>query len=367
MPAKKKTAGADLANVLSMYGAANGAEREVLSTGSIIWDQLLGGGLTRGTIVEIGGPPGVGKSTLVLATLKYLCDLGHKCAYLDFEGGVNKGQLEGIGLMQYFNTQFFLFQKKMRTFKDGETVLDALIKAGDFTVVVIDSDTEIKPSALFEGSVEDVRPGIHAQLVGNFLSKYKKEIMDNDMIMLLVSQVRTKLNFRGVSTVEVSGGNGKKHVCDVRMQMKQSAKVETNLNVMGEVKKTQIGSDVEMWSTKNRLAPPFIKAPIRIIFGKGYHNGASLYVWLQTHCTPDGERYLEVAGNGRSTLHWDGEDLKFSSSEEVNNWISGNVPEILALIERNGGFELIEGEDEEDEASANYSDELEELADSELS
>lgn len=366
MARAKKAQGSSLLELLEEYGTSVDGTRNIHSTGSVIWDQLLGGGFTDGTIVEVGGPPGIGKTTLVLATLKYLCDAGHKAAYLDFEGGVNHAQLEGIGLLPYWKSQFFLFQKRMKTIKDGEKVMDTIMKDPSVKFIVIDSDTEMKPSQLFEGSVEDVRPGVHAQYVANFLSKYKKLIIEHDKVLILISQVRMKLNFRGISTLEVSGGNGKKHTCDIRMQMKQISKVETNMNIMGEVKKTQIGADVEIWSTKNRLAPAFIRAPLRIIFGRGYHNGASLSVWLASHHDANGQKFLEASNNGRAVLHWGDRDIKFSSGAELDKWVNENVDDILRVVEERGGFELIEGAPEEEEGPLEYAEDLSDSSDDEV-
>lgn len=342
----KKEKPSDLTSLIAEYGSGDHAQKTVVSTGSLILDKLLGGGYSLGTVVEIGGPPGVGKSTLVLATLKHLCDQGHKCAYVDFEGGVNKSQLEGIGLSKYWQEKFFLFQKGLKTFKDAEKVLDTLFDDGSFSAIVIDSDTAIVPSEMFEKSIEDIRPGVHAQLIANLLNKYTKRTNETETVIILVSQVRTRFNFKGISTVEVAGGNAKKHFCDIRLQMRPTAKITRKLSVLGESKEVQIGSDVEVWASKNRLAPPFIKAPIRIIFGRGYHNAASLFVWLTSHTNPDGSPFLLKYGNGRYSAKIGDLEEKIGYEADVDQWITANVPMILDLIETRGGFELIESEEE---------------------
>lgn len=357
MPKKKA---ASLVELLDRYGSSDGAQRDFISTGSIILDQILGGGYPKGSLIEIGGDPGVGKSTLVLSSFKYLCDQGHKCAYIDVEGGVNKSQLDGVGLSQYFGSQFFLFQKNVKTFRDAEEILDALAEDGSFTAIVIDSDTSLSPSDLYEKSVEEVRPGVHAQLAASFLNKYKRMAVDKNLILIVISQVRVKLNFRGVSTTEVSGGNGKKHLCDVRIRMKPASKIVAYKNILGEKKEVQIGVDADVWTTKNRLAPAFIHAPIRIIFGRGFHNAASLAIWLRSHNDENGEPYLTSSSNGRSVLKINGETYKFASGRELEEWVVNHVPEILSLIQQRGGFSLVqEDEDMMSVATVEDGDELE--------
>ncbi|MEW7998775.1 MAG: DNA repair protein RadA [Candidatus Thiodiazotropha endolucinida] len=54
------------------------SEREVRSsTGSPELDRVLGGGLVEGSVVLIGGDPGIGKSTLLIQTLARLSDSQH--------------------------------------------------------------------------------------------------------------------------------------------------------------------------------------------------------------------------------------------------------------------------------------------------
>ena len=46
------------------------------------FDRVLGGGLVPGTLVLIGGDPGIGKSTLMLQVLYGLANQGHKVLYV---------------------------------------------------------------------------------------------------------------------------------------------------------------------------------------------------------------------------------------------------------------------------------------------
>ena len=49
------------------------------------FDRVLGGGLVSGTLVLIGGDPGIGKSTLMLQALHGLANQGHKVLYISGE------------------------------------------------------------------------------------------------------------------------------------------------------------------------------------------------------------------------------------------------------------------------------------------
>jgi DNA repair protein RadA/Sms len=62
---------------------ATGVER--LSTGSDEFDGVLGGGIVPGSIMLIGGSPGIGKSTLMSSTLASLERAGHSTLYVSAE------------------------------------------------------------------------------------------------------------------------------------------------------------------------------------------------------------------------------------------------------------------------------------------
>ena len=61
-----------------------------LSTGITEFDRVLGGGLVPGTLVLIGGDPGIGKSTLMLQALHGLADRGHRVLYVSGEESVRQ-------------------------------------------------------------------------------------------------------------------------------------------------------------------------------------------------------------------------------------------------------------------------------------
>ncbi len=57
------------------------------------FDRVLGGGLVPGTLVLIGGDPGIGKSTLMLQALNGLAGQGHKVLYVSGEESIRQIRL----------------------------------------------------------------------------------------------------------------------------------------------------------------------------------------------------------------------------------------------------------------------------------
>jgi DNA repair protein RadA/Sms len=68
-------------------------EQERLSTGIVEFDRVLGGGLVAGSLVLIGGEPGIGKSTLMLQALHAMAADRHKVLYVSGEESVQQLRL----------------------------------------------------------------------------------------------------------------------------------------------------------------------------------------------------------------------------------------------------------------------------------
>ncbi len=64
-----------------------------LYTGIKEFDRVLGGGLVPGTLVLIGGDPGIGKSTLMLQALNGLAGQGHRVLYVSGEESIRQIRL----------------------------------------------------------------------------------------------------------------------------------------------------------------------------------------------------------------------------------------------------------------------------------
>ncbi len=68
-------------------------EEERISTNIQEFDRVLGGGIVPGTLILIGGDPGIGKSTLMLQALYSLANTGHKVLYVSGEESIRQIRL----------------------------------------------------------------------------------------------------------------------------------------------------------------------------------------------------------------------------------------------------------------------------------
>src|SRR6202022_888394 len=74
-----------------LAGAAHKAPR--LACGLAEFDRVTGGGFVRGSVLLLGGDPGIGKSTLLLEVAAALARAGHRAVYISGEEAVAQVRL----------------------------------------------------------------------------------------------------------------------------------------------------------------------------------------------------------------------------------------------------------------------------------
>jgi DNA repair protein RadA/Sms len=81
-----------------LAGAAHKAPR--LASGVAELDRVTGGGFVRGSVLLVGGDPGIGKSTLLIQAAAALANTGHRVVYISGEEAVAQVRLraERLGL-----------------------------------------------------------------------------------------------------------------------------------------------------------------------------------------------------------------------------------------------------------------------------
>lgn len=111
-------------------------ETRRLSTANTEFDRVLGGGLAPGSLVLIGGDPGIGKSTLVLSTLATMTAAGVKTLYVSGEESA--------------------VQVKLRSERLNVAGSDMLLLCETSLEKILQQAAEIKPQVLVIDSIQTV-------------------------------------------------------------------------------------------------------------------------------------------------------------------------------------------------------------------
>jgi len=103
-----------------------------IKTGIAEFDRVLGGGLVDGSLILIGGDPGIGKSTLMLQVLSKLSGSGKKCLYVSGEESVRQLSMRGKRLNSKGDSLFVVSET------DLDSIL-AMVEGVKYDALVIDS------------------------------------------------------------------------------------------------------------------------------------------------------------------------------------------------------------------------------------
>jgi DNA repair protein RadA/Sms len=118
------------------YDLVDGAEADRIPSGIDEFDRVLGGGIVPGSMVLIGGEPGIGKSTLLLQVAHLLARHGGSVLYVSGEESERQIKLRGERLGIAGGPLFLM----------GETSLERILEQIE----------ELKPAALVVDSVQTI-------------------------------------------------------------------------------------------------------------------------------------------------------------------------------------------------------------------
>lgn len=139
------------APVLSRLSEIKTGEEERIFTGLNELDRVLGGGIVPGSLILVGGDPGIGKSTLLLQICHTLAD-GRKVIYISGEESLRQIKLRADRLGSFPEGLLLLCETSLET-------IEAVIEKEKPDIVIIDSiQTMYKEEiASAPGSVSQVR------------------------------------------------------------------------------------------------------------------------------------------------------------------------------------------------------------------
>ena len=107
-------------------------ERERTQTGMQEFDRVLGGGIIPGSLVLVGGDPGIGKSTLLTQLCKNLSDQGHKVLYITGEESLAQIKLRADRIGSFTDNMKLLSETDLET-------IESAIRSEVPEVAIIDS------------------------------------------------------------------------------------------------------------------------------------------------------------------------------------------------------------------------------------
>jgi recombination protein RecA len=270
----------EIIDILKSVGALsdqpNEDEIEYVSTGSHMINWVCSDdfkkGLPIGSIVELIGETSVGKSYIAQIIVKEAQSKGWICAYLDNEGTLNKSLANKLGI----NVDTLIYPDLSnvdtieKCFSKAEEVITKVREINVKTpiVIVLDSlGTATTEKELAEEMTDENNMGgaIRAKTIGRLLRKINPIVRKQNVLFILVNQVRHKAGVVfGSPETRAGGGRSLEYYVNISLQIasnKSSDILKDNdvpYGIVGEVR-----------NKKNKNASPFRTCPFKIVWNKG--------------------------------------------------------------------------------------------------
>lgn len=125
---------------------------ERVTTGIEELDRVLGGGIMQGSLILVGGDPGIGKSTLLLQTCRQLSLMGKKVLYISGEESLKQIKLRAMRIGEFRDNMLLLCETNLG-------LVEEAIQRTNPEIVIIDSIQTMYQEEVSSapGSVSQVR------------------------------------------------------------------------------------------------------------------------------------------------------------------------------------------------------------------
>ena len=243
---------------------------EVVPTGILSLDDILGGGIPKGRIIEIYGPESSGKTTLTLHAAAAFQRIlpNDPVAFIDAEHALDPVYAEAIGVDM---EKLLLAQPD-----NGEQALeivDDLVRSGKIGLIIVDSVAALTPKAELEGEMGASHVGLQARLMSQALRKLTASANRSNTTIIFINQIRMKIGVMFGNPETTTGGNALKFYASMRLDVRRKGQTKEGEDVIG------VGCKVKV--VKNKIAPPFKVAELDMSFGKGIDKYADLMSILE--------------------------------------------------------------------------------------
>ena len=201
---------------------------DVVSSGSLMLDNALGvGGYPKGRIIEVFGPESSGKTTIALHAIAEVQKTGGRAAFIDAEHALDPVYAKKLGV----DTDNLLLSQP-DTGEQALEIVEALVRTGAMSIIVIDSVAALVPQAEIEGEMGDSHVGLQARLMSQALRKLTAVVGKTKTVVIFINQLREKVGVMFGNPETTPGGKALKFFSSIRMDVRKGDAIKDGTNII---------------------------------------------------------------------------------------------------------------------------------------
>ena len=272
---RKSELSAGVRKLISRLGSP--PEIKWLRTGLHALDLMFGNGVPLGRILEVYGDESTGKSLLGWTIAKAFQEAGGIVVVFDTEATAPKKFMTQVGV----NVEELIYRRPS-SLEDLETELftihEALTKLDPNLKILYLHDsvaaTSSKGEFVYDKKTKMLVPkeaemAARARAMSRLMRHISLRLADSEATYIAINQVRDKIGVLYGEKTTTPGGRALKFHASIRVQLSRGGRIDAE-------GARPVGVICNAFIKKNKVAEPFRKAPLRIIWKEGFDRFAGL-------------------------------------------------------------------------------------------
>ncbi len=232
-------------------------------SGAYMLDAVLWGWYPEGRVIEIYWPESSGKTTIALHAIAEIQKRGEVAAFIDAEHALDPEYARKLGVD---TDELLLAQPDYG--EQALSITEELAKTGAVKLIVIDSVAAMVPKAEVEWEMWASHMWLQARLMSQGLRKLTSILAKTGTTCIFINQIRMKIWVMYGNPETTTGGNALKFYASQRLEIRRGDKIEKDKELIGFISKITV--------KKNKVAAPFKKALIPVLFSEGYYRSGDI-------------------------------------------------------------------------------------------